>query len=187
MNAPMKSTNLQAYRLILYKRALHPELFKVKGRRTIAHNGYEFEGWLMPGSHLLRFQFEDQCGVELISDMEDGIPTRGIVTALPCAGERDHDHRFGDKVRYCASVQTEQLSESLYRATYQELTQFAKESSSMLYTWQDEDGGKCASILDVQRFRREIRADAYHLIAQGGVVLRSQTIFECGQEQAQPQ
>lgn len=176
----MKSPiNLQAYRLILYKRALHPELFKVKGRRVIAYNGYEFEGWIMPGSHLLRFQFENQCGTELITDLEDGIPDRGIVAALPCAGERDHDQAFGDKVKYCSTVQTEQLPESLYRATYQELTGFAKEGQAMVHTWLDDDGGKCASILDIQRFRKEIHAQAYHLIASGGVVLRSQSIFEC--------
>lgn len=176
----MKSPiNLQAYRLILYKRALHPELFKVKGRRVISYSGYEFEGWVMPGSHLLRFQYENQCAVELITDMEEGIPDRGILAALPCAGERDHDQAFGDKIRYCATVQTEQLPESLYRATYQELTDFAKESQAMLYTWLDEDNGKCASILDVQRLRGEVQAQAYHLIASGGVVLRSQAIFEC--------
>jgi hypothetical protein len=175
----MKSPiNLQAYRLILYKRALHPELFKVKGRRTIAHNGYEFEAWIMPGSHLMRFQYGDECAVELITDMEDGIPDRGILTALPCAGERDHDHAFGNRIKYCTTVHTEQLPESLYRATYQELTKYGQDSKGMIHTWTDEDGGKCASILVVERIRKEINAEAYHLMAGGGVVLRSQTLFE---------
>lgn len=175
----MKSpVNLQAYRLILYSRALHPELFRVKGRRVIEHNGYEFEGWVMPGSHLMRFQFGGDCAVELITDMEDGIPDRGIVTALPCAGERDHDHTFGKKIKYCTTVQTEQLTENLYRATYQELTEFGKEAKGLVYTWNDDDGGKCASILVVERIRKEINAEAYHLVANGGVVLRSQSIFE---------
>lgn len=175
----MKSpVNLQAYRLILYKRALHPELFRVKGRRVIRHEGYEFEGWIMPGSHLMRFQFADHCGTELITDLEEGIPDRGVLAALPCAGERDHDHTFGDRLKYCVTIQTEQLPESLYRATYQELTAFGVESKALMHTWNDDDGGRCASILDVQRFRNEVHAQAYHLIAAGGVVLRSQTIFE---------
>lgn len=176
----MKSPiNLQAYRLILYKRALHPELFRVKARRVVAYNGYEFEGWLMPGSHLMRFHYNNQCAVELITDMEEGIPDNGIVAALPCAGERDHDQAFAD-IKYCSTVQTEQLADSLYRASYQELTGFARESQAMLFAWTDDEGGKCASILDVQRYRGEVHAQAYHLIASGGIVLRSQTIFECG-------
>jgi len=178
MNSPSKSSSLQAYRLILYRRALHPELFKVKARRAIAHGSYEFEAWVMPGSHLLRFQHDNVCAVEMITDLEEGIPDRGIVTALPCAGERDHDQAFGDKIKFVSTIQTEQLPESLYKATYLELTSFARESDALMYTWVDDDGGKYASIVDVQRYRREIHAQSYHLQAVGGVVLRSQTIFE---------
>ena len=181
MNSPSRSSSLQAYRLILYRRALHPELFRVRGRRVVTHGEYEFEWWIMPGSHLMRFQLGGQCATELITDQEDGIPDRGIVAAIPCAGERDHEQAFGDEIRYCSTVQTETLPESLYQATYVELTQFAKESDALIHTWQDEDGGKCASILDVQRFRKEIHAQAYHLLAQGGLVLRTQSIFEHGE------
>ena len=95
MNPPSKSTSLQAYRLILYSRALHPELFRVRGRRTIVHQGYEFEAWIMPGSHLMRFQYGKGCATELITDQEDGIPDRGILAAIPCAGERDHEQGTG--------------------------------------------------------------------------------------------
>ena len=178
MNPPSKSTSLQAYRLILYSRALHPELFRVRGRQTISHHGYEFEAWIMPGSHLMRFQYGKGCATELITDQEDGIPDRGILAAIPCAGERDHEQDFGEKVKYVSTVQTETLPESLYAATYQELTAFGKESNALMHLWQDEDGGKCASIVDVQRFRREVHAQAYHLMAQGGLVLRTQSIFE---------
>lgn len=77
-----------------------------------------------------------------------------------------------------STVQTEQLSEALYRATYDELVAFGHENEALMHEWTDEDGGRCASIVDTQRFRREVHAQTYHLIAQGGLVLRSQTIFE---------
>lgn len=178
MNPPSKSTSLQAYRLILYRRALHPELFRVRGRRTISHQGYEFEFWIMPGSHLMRMEYDGTCATELITDQEEGIPDRGILAAIPCAGERDHEQDFGEKIKYVCTVQTETLPDSLYAATFAELTAFAKENDALVHTWSDDDGGKCASILDVQRFRREVHAQAYHLMAQGGLVLRTQSIFE---------
>ncbi|HVZ94134.1 MAG TPA: hypothetical protein VG797_06455 [Phycisphaerales bacterium] len=178
MNPPTKSTSLQAYRLILYRRALHPELFKVKGRRAFNHDGYDFEAWIMPGSHLMRFQHDGVCATELITDQEDGIPDRGVIAVIPCAGERDHDQDFGEKVTFTCTMQTETLPDNLYTATYDELTAFGKENDALMYTWKDEDGGKCATILDVQRYRREIHAQAYHLMAQGGLVLRTQSIFE---------
>lgn len=178
MNPPIKSTSLQAYRLILYRRALHPELFRIKGRRTIAHNGYDFEAWVMPGSHLLRFQYGATCATELITEEDDGVPERGLLTALPCAGERDHDQEFGDGINYVTTLQTEQLPENLYTATYAELIDFGRESNALVFEWNGEDGGRCGSVLDVQRYRREIHAQSYHMLSIGGVVLRSQTIFE---------
>lgn len=178
MSTPAKSASLQTYRLVLYRRALHPELFRVKGRRVLEHNGYEFETWVMPGSHLLRFQLDGECATELITDQEDSVPDRGIVAVLPCAGERDHEERFSDSINYAATLQTEQLPESLYRATYDELLAFGKENNALIHEWLDDDGGRCASIVDVQRFRKEVHAQGYHLMSQGGLILRTQCLFE---------
>lgn len=178
MSAPAKSTNLQAYRLILYRRALHPELFPIVGRRNVDHMGYNFEAWVMPGAHLLRFEHEGACATELITSQEQGIPERGMIAAVPCAGERDHEQEFTDKVKFFSTVQTEQLPETLYTATYNELIEFGREQNAMIHEWNDDDGGKCASIVDIQRYRREVHAQAYHMLAQGGVVLRSQSLFE---------
>src|SRR5205814_8688234 len=95
MNAPTKSVSLQTYQLVLYKRALHPELFQLKGRRTLVHNGYEFEAWIMPGAHLLRFQMAGVCACELVTDQNSGLPSEGAVTSFLCAGEHDFNHVFG--------------------------------------------------------------------------------------------
>lgn len=178
MNTTTKSANLQAYRLILYRRALHPELLPVKGRRAMSHGDYEFEGWIMPGAHLMRFQHDGVCATEVVTSQEIGLPERGLVAALPCAGEKDHEHPFSETVNYLTTVQTETLPENLYAATYRELVEFGREREALIHLWTDADNGRCASILDVQRFRREVHAQSYHLIAQGGVVLRTQTIFE---------
>jgi hypothetical protein len=179
MNAPAKAANLlQAYRIVVYRRALHPELFRVKNRITIAHGDYEFEGWVMPGSHVMRFQTGQACASELLTEQESGLPERGVAAAFPCAGERDFEQDFGGKLKYVSTVQTETLSENLYLATYRELYEFAREVDAAAHTWTDSDGGRCLSFLDVQRYRKEIHAQAYHLVAAGGLVIRSQTIFE---------
>ena len=33
-------------------------------------------------------------------------------------------------------------------------------------------------MLDMQRYHREVHVQSYHLVAQGGIVVRTQTIFE---------
>jgi hypothetical protein len=178
MTAPTKSPSLQAFRLALYRRALHPENFDIKGRRAIMHGDYEFEAWVMPGSHLLRFQHEGFCGTEHLTDAEIHSNDRGLVTDIPCAGEKDHEHQFSDAMNYMVTVQTESLPANLYSDTYEELVEFGIESDALMHRWEDSSGGKCASILDTQRFRREVHAQAYHLFATGGIVIRSQTLFE---------
>lgn len=178
MSLPAKSNSLQSYQAILYDRALHPELFALKGRKVVKHGGYELEAWVMPGSHLLRFEHHKLCCCELVTDQEDNLPANGVVTAFLCAGEREFEHRFsGEGVIYMTSVQTETLSENLYAATYKEMAGFAADVEALVHRWDDETG-QCLSILDVQRFNSEVHIQSYHLIAQGGIVLRTQTIFE---------
>lgn len=178
MSTPTKSTSLQAYRLILYRRPLHPELFKIKARRTIEQDGYDFEAWLMPGSHAMRFQRGIHSVTELTSDVDKGIPARHLITEFPCAGEREHEEEIGNGLNFVATVQTEQLPESIYKATYDELLEFGRENDALAHEWIDEDQGKSASILDLQRYRNEVHAQGYHLRSQGGLVLRTHSIFE---------
>jgi hypothetical protein len=178
MSLPVKSPSLQAYQVLLYNRALHPEVFPLKGRRVIHQGSYEFEVWIMSGAHLLRFESGTLCACELVSDQEGRLPETGVVSAFLCAGERDFEHKFArDRVTYMTTVQTETLSENLFLATYEEMMDVARATNALLHRWDDETG-KCLSMVDIQQYHREIHAQAYHLIATGGLVLRTQTIFE---------
>lgn len=179
MNLPTRPNSLQTYQLILYRKALHPAVFNLKQRRTIAHGSYELEAWVAPGSHVMRFRYDGFVASELVTDQEGGLPVDGAVTGFPCQGEHEYDHKFtAERVTYMTSVQTETLSENLYAATYDEMVDFSKETGALIHRWTDVDGGKCLSMLDVQRLAKEVHAQSYHLMAGGGLVLRTQTIFE---------
>ena len=178
MTLPQKPTTLQSYQVVLYSRALHPELFSLKGRRVVRHGSYEFEIWAMAGAHLLRFEKTSLCACELVIGEDGRLPQAGIVSAFLAAGERDFEHRFEkDRVVYMTTVQTETLSENLYLSTFDEMLEYAKGTDALTHRWNDE-AGECLTLIDTQRYNREIHAQAYHLIAQGGIVLRTQTIFE---------
>lgn len=176
---PKVGTPLQSYQTVLYSRALHPELFQLRSRRVVKHGDYELEIWLMHGSHVLRFERGALCASELVTDQDSrSLPTSGIVSSALCAGERDYEHRFEKLgVTYMNTVQTEALSENLLAATFKEMTEFARDSGGLMVQWDDEHG-RNLSLLDVQPFSKQVHAQAYHLIANGGVVVRTQTIFE---------
>lgn len=180
MNSQLRISGLHTYQLLLYRKALHPELFQVKARRQIQHSAYELESWLMPGGHLMRFRHNGFTACELMVGGQEGqLPLEGAVTAFPVAGEHDFEHQFKqEKVTYVTSVQTETLPENLYASTYEEMVDFAKETGALVHKWSDAEEMHNLSLLDVQRLGREVHAQSYHLLAQGGVVIRSQTIFE---------
>lgn len=180
MSATTKTSVLQSYQLVLYKRALHPELFQMKARKSLKADRADVEAWLMAGTHVLRYQLGTHCISELVTDRDDGLPTSGAVATFPCAGEKDFEHVFADAgVNYVTTVQTETLSESLYQSTYREILDLARETGGLLHRWNQPDGGKCLSLLDIEKYHpAEIHAQAYHLFAHGGVVVRTQSMFE---------
>ncbi len=113
MSFQPKVTSLQAYGMLLYRNALHPEFFGIEGRRCIEHGEYEFEAWIFRGGHALRFQHDGVCLTEIITDQMESLPERGLITTLPCAGDMDNEAIFGDLLSYLTSMQTEVLTDHL--------------------------------------------------------------------------
>ncbi|MDX2148032.1 MAG: hypothetical protein SFZ23_10965 [Planctomycetota bacterium] len=176
--ALLKAGGVHSYQALLYNRALHPDFFPLRDRRVIRHDGYELEGWAMPGAHVLRFERGPICLCELVTNQERNLPDTGVVNAFLCAGEHEFEQRFSKShVTYMVSVQTETLSEGVYAATFDELVDYGKEQGGMMHEWSDS-AGPCATIVSLHRRKNEVFAEAFHLIAEQGFVLRSQTIFE---------
>lgn len=176
---PIKAPNIKAHQVLLYNRALHPEWFPLRKRKVVRQTGgYEFEAWVMEGAHLLRFEQGPLCATELMSDDETRVPANGIINAFLCITEREFEHRFTrERTTYMNAVQTENLSENLYHSTYEELLEHGRENEAIIHEWSD-DVGRCLSMVEIQRYHREVHAWCYHMIAQGGLVLRTQSLFE---------
>lgn len=169
---------LQSYQTVLYSRPLHPQLFPIQDYRSIGFGPYQFEAWIMKGRHMCRFEITGACACEVVTESIEGLPDTGIVESILCAGEREFEHRFArSDLSYMTSVQTEQLSSNLYLSTFEELDDFARECEAMVCRWDDEIG-PCMSIVDTQRFAKEIHVQSYHLIAREGLILRTQSLFE---------
>lgn len=178
METTTRTNSLQTYQVILYERALHPEFFELQDRRVERLNGYEFEAWLTAGGHVLRFELDKLCAANCSPTRTAACRTRASSRPSFAPGERDFDHTFPTApLNYITTVQTETLAENLYISTFEELLAFGRDAKAMIHVWED-DSGRCLSMLDTQRHSDEIHIQAYHLLANQGIVLRSQTIFE---------
>ncbi len=177
-NTHNTSSCLQSYQSVLYSRPLHPEHFVIHDHKEIRFGPYQFEAWIMAGKHMCRFEISGACACEIVSETNVGLPQTGIVESILCAGEREFEHRFArSDLNYMTSVQTEQLSSNIYLSTFEELDEFSREVDSLVHRWDDEIG-PCMSILNIQRFAKEVHVQSYHLIAREGLVLRTQSLFE---------
>lgn len=177
MSVGHKSFNAQLFRLMVYQRALHPELLNLQGRRLYRHGDYEAECWIAPLGHVVRFQIDEDTLTEVVIEKGDHLPEHGLVHALPCMGEKEFELESDCQVAYVTTIQTESLSDNLYLATYREMRDFATESDSLVHEWKDEDSLNM-SILDCQKFKREFHVQSYHLIGTYSMVLRTQSIYE---------
>jgi len=177
MSVGHKSFNAQLFRLMVYQRALHPELLNLQGRRLYRHGDYEAESWIAPSGHVIRFQVGDDTLTEVMIEKGDHLPEVGLVHALPCMGEKEFELKSDNNIAYVTTVQTESLSENLYLATYREMRDFAIESNSLTYEWKSDDAINM-SILDCQKFKREFHVQSYHLMGSCTMVLRTQSIYE---------
>lgn len=185
-----------AHTLTLYTRPLHPELVQIKGRRTVQLKGLgtgpsrisgaaEFEAWLSPLGHMLRYQTRTHCFCELVTDRDAGLNSNGVAFTVPAAGEKDHEELFAEAcVLYTTSLQTEQLPGPIYATTYREMIDLAGEVGALVHTWTLPQPGKdgqqlrCLSMLELQRFEDEMHAQSTHMYPVGGLVLRTQTVFQ---------
>ena len=178
MSVSHKSQSTQVFRMMLYRRPLHPELFDLHARRTDRHGEYEVETWICTGGHLIRFQVEGQTLTEALLDKPDHLPETGLVHAIPVIGEKDYEMKPENRLGYVTTLQTESLTDNLYNSTYREMQDFARETGSLSREWQDADGCYNLAVLDTQKYRREFHVQSYHLVGATGLVLRTQTIFE---------
>eukprot|EP00400_MALV-I_sp_L67-5_P000702 gene702-883_t len=137
----------------------------------------DFEGWIFRGGHVARFQIDGQCVCEVLIENTEPLPERGLVTTLPCAGEKDFEEQFSKRLVYMTSMQTETLSEHLFLSTYKEMIEHARESDAIMSAWTDELGRPNLSLMDMQRYRNEVHLQGYHLRSDCGLATRSPAFF----------
>ena len=75
-------------------------------------------------------------------------------------------------------MQTETLTDHLYRGTYNEMLDHGAAADTIKVAWEDEMGRSNLSLLDFQRYRDEVHVQSYHLRSDCGLVLRTQSIFQ---------
>lgn len=171
-----QSSDLNFY---LYKRALHPELFRIYLDQHVDTVNYHADLWIVGMSHLVSFQSGPSIVTELTGAASDLLTDRNLVTQFKFRGERDFTHRFDDGVKYIFSSQVEEMTEHIFRTTYRDLTRYAKKKGMFVgYKQWATNGLEPFSFLDYETRDRELHVHAYHAFPGEWRILRTQSIFE---------
>jgi Protein of unknown function DUF2617 len=165
--------------LVLYQRTLHPELFKILGAEQVSRRAYEADIWLVDGGHVISFTAGKNTLTEVIVTGGDPLPDRGLLQTIPCRGEKYHEMTAGGNIKYMISTQEEQLTQTLYDATKQEISAYAQKRELMYAeTPAGQETGASLSVLDIERRSHELLVQSFHLFDDNLMVIKTQGIFE---------
>jgi hypothetical protein len=167
--------------LLLYQRPLHPELFKILGNEKVVRRAYEADIWLVEGGHVVSFSTAKQTLAEVIvANNEPALTDRNLLQTIPCRGEKYHEMTApGGNIKYMISTQEEQLTQTLYEATKNEIANYAaKRELMMAEVPATPETGGTLSVLDIERRSHELLVQSFHLFDENQMVIKTQAIFE---------
>ena len=181
MTTSPRDIGIQTHQLLLYRNPVHPEFFKIGGRIHMETATYEVEAWVHPGGHTVRFEFEGATVTEIVSPELQTLPERGVLTTIPCIGDKDFDEVYSDRISYVTSIQTENLSDHLYMSSYQEMLEHGQQQPDcLMMPGADNTGLPSLSVIELQRYADQVHIQSYHFCGKSGFVLRTQSILQAG-------
>jgi len=164
--------------LLLYQKMLHPELFKILATEQVSRRAYEADIWLVEGGHVITFSAGKNTLTEVIVTNHEALTDRGLLQTIPCRGEKYHEMTVGGNVRYMISTQEEQLTQTLYDATKQEIESYAAKRELMTAGGMTIEGNASLSVLDIERRSHELLVQSFHLFDENQMVIKTQAIIE---------
>ena len=165
--------------LLLYQRTLHPELFKIHASEQVSRRAYEADIWLVEGGHVIMLTAGKNTLTEVIVTNNEPLTDCGLLQSIPCRGEKYHEMTAGENIRYMISTQEEQLTQTLYDATRQEIASYAAKRELMTadIPGTPEQGGSL-SVLDIERQSHSLIVHSFHLFDENQMVIKTQAIIE---------
>lgn len=181
--------------LMLYGRPLHPELFNILADVKVDRRSYTADVWLVEGGHVLSFGVTPAGMAAAGIPATDGAPAGtltevvqmngepmsdgGLMESLLCRGERYHELDVEPNLRYMVSTQEEQLSQTLFEATRNEILEYAAKRELIVgESLANEERGGITSVLDIERRANELHVHSFHLFEDGFTVVKTQSFME---------
>jgi len=165
--------------LMVFDRALHPELFRHFADYRVDQARYHGNIWIVGLSHVVTVTSGRHTLTELVATENDLLPSRGIVTRFRLKGERDHERHAPEGWQYLVSSQVETMDEALYKSVHHDLLRHASKRGWFMAYEQWTDGDMVPfTYIDHEARDREFHVHAFHAYPQELTLVKTQSIFE---------
>ena len=165
--------------LVVFDRALHPELFRHYADYRVEQGRYHADIWIVGLSHVVTVTCGARSLTELLVRESEVIPTRGVVTRFRLKGERDHERRTPDGWGYMISTQVETMDEALYKSVHFDLMRHAERRGWFVPYEQWSEGEMTPfSYVDHEARDSEFHVHAFHTYPQERTLVKTQSIIE---------
>lgn len=164
-------------RLSVYLRAVHPEFFTIRARRTFRHGSFEGQVWLLETGHVIMFVDGATAISEVMAPRELELPKRGLVRTLDLAGEREHRLEARGPVIYHMAFQVDVESAAQYLREAEELLASARQGH--LFAEPAQEAAKRPFSYAVPEPRgKGLLVHTWHGFPAENTILKTQTLIE---------
>jgi hypothetical protein len=163
--------------LRLYLRALHPEFFDIRARRTFGHADFEGEVWLLDVGHVITFVESGEAITEVIAPRELDLPRRGLAKTMDIVGHAEHRLEARGPVVYHMAYQVDTESPATYVREVEELLASARQGH--LFVEEPLEAAKRPFSYAVPEPRgRGLLVHTWHGFPAQHTILKTQTLIE---------
>jgi hypothetical protein len=173
------SPNFADLRFYIYRRPLHPELFSVFLRQTVATRRYDAEISVLGLGHRIAFHSGGAALTEIASVESPFYSNRSLVEKIVLGDRTEIDFTTNDDLHYALSIQVEHLSEPVFERVYDEMVDYGRRRGlfMMFDQWRRDTLAPPFTLLDYVHRPWEFCVSSWHVFPAERVLLKSQSVF----------
>jgi hypothetical protein len=163
----------------LYGRALHPELFEIRARRTIDRGSYSASVAITTAGHLISWCRDGLTLTEVAAGTSQPLPQRRRLLSHRLGGERSDRVECRGGLRYQTCFQLETLDHDLFWGFQQELVaQAARRGVAHRFEAPGRLDVGAFSWIDVETRPRSLLVQTFHTFPDDSAIVKTQSLFE---------
>lgn len=179
MESGLHIPDLSCLRLYVYRRPLHPELFRMFLDQKIRMARYDADLWVLGLGHLACFHTADSTITELVVAESRLFSENGLIERLALESKHDYQFCLDQDIHYMVATESERMSDAVFEREYASMVKFGKKRGLFMQFqhWPACEGMTPFTLIDYEHRPNELCVAAYHAFPAQKRMLKTQSVF----------